>query len=61
MTRVAVEIRSGLTVSDVGESYLEHVEFVLEYKPTTLGDYRSIVGKQLNHGWRKAQPCRNGR
>jgi integrase len=40
-------VRSGLSVGEVGETYLEHVEFVLERKQTTLGDYRSIVRKHL--------------
>jgi len=40
-------VRSGLSIGEVGETYLEHVEFVLERKQTTLGDYRSIVRKHL--------------
>ena len=40
-------VRSGLSIGEVGETYLEHVEFVLERKQTTLGDYRSIVHKHL--------------
>jgi integrase len=37
-------IRSGLAIGNVGARYLEHLECVLERKPTTLGDYRSILG-----------------
>lgn len=36
-------VRSGLTVERAGRLYLEHLEHVLERKPSTLGDYRSIL------------------
>lgn len=36
-------IRSGLDIAAAGELYLEHLEHVLERKPSTLGDYRSIL------------------
>jgi hypothetical protein len=36
-------VRSGLTVESAGRLYLEHLEHVLERKPSTLGDYRSIL------------------
>jgi integrase len=36
-------VRSGLTVESLGQLYLEHLEHVLERKPSTLGDYRSIL------------------
>jgi len=36
-------VRSGLTLAAAGRLYLEHLEHVLERKPTTLGDYRSIL------------------
>lgn len=40
-------IRSGLTVADAGRLYLEHLEHVLERKPTTLGDYRSMLRRHI--------------
>jgi integrase len=40
-------VRSGLTVADAGRLYLEHLEHVLERKPTTLGDYRSILRRHV--------------
>jgi integrase len=36
-------VRSGLTIAEAGQRYLEHLEHVLERKPSTLGDYRSIL------------------
>jgi len=36
-------VRSGHTLEEVGNLYLEHLEHVLERKPSTLGDYRSIL------------------
>jgi integrase len=36
-------VRSGLTIETAGELYVEHLEHVLERKPSTLGDYRSIL------------------
>lgn len=36
-------VRTGLTVGMAGDIYVEHLEHVLERKPSTLGDYRSIL------------------
>jgi integrase len=36
-------IRSDLTIESAGRLYLEHLEHVMERKPSTLGDYRSIL------------------
>ncbi len=36
-------VRSGLAITAAGKLYLEHLEHVLERKPSTLGDYRSIL------------------
>jgi integrase len=36
-------VRTGLTIASAGKLYLEHLEHVLERKPSTLGDYRSIL------------------
>jgi integrase len=36
-------VRTGLTIETAGGLYLEHLEHVLERKPSTLGDYRSIL------------------
>ena len=47
-------VRSGLTIAEAGRLYLEHLEHVLERKPTTLGDYRSILR-------RHAEPFFGGR
>jgi len=38
-----VTIRSGLTVGEVGDRYLVHLETVMERKPTTISDYRSML------------------
>jgi integrase len=40
-------IRSRVTVGDLATRYMEHLEQVLERKPTTLGDYRSMLGKHI--------------
>lgn len=40
-------VRSRLSLEDAGERYLEHVEHVLERKPTTVSDYRSILTAHL--------------
>ena len=40
-------LRSRLTVTTAAQRYLEHLENVLERKPTTLGDYRSMLNKHL--------------
>jgi integrase len=42
------EVRSAppgehLTLEEVGERYIRHVEVVLERKPTTVSDYRSML------------------
>ena len=36
-------VRTGLAIAAAGRLYLEHLEHVLERKPSTLGDYRSIL------------------
>jgi integrase len=36
-------VRSGLTVGEVGERYVTHLETVMERKPTTIIDYRSML------------------
>jgi len=36
-------VRTGLTIETAGDIYVEHLEHVLERKPSTLGDYRSIL------------------
>jgi integrase len=41
-------VRSGMSIADLGERYLDHLEHVMERKPTTLGDYRSMLGKHLS-------------
>ena len=40
-------VRSRLTVEAATERYLDHLENVLERKPTTIGDYRSMKRKHL--------------
>lgn len=48
--RIEIErpvVRSRLTVEAAGKRYLDHLEHVLERKPTTLGDYRSILGRHI--------------
>jgi integrase len=40
-------VRSGLTIQSAGERYLNHLELVLERKPTTLGDYRSMMRRHI--------------
>jgi integrase len=40
-------LRSRLTIAVAAERYLEHLEHVLERKPTTLGDYRSMLHKHV--------------
>lgn len=40
-------IRSRLTVGETGRRYLEHLEHVLERKPSTLGGYRSMLGRHV--------------
>jgi len=52
MRRKMQEVRSAppgehLSVEDVGERYIRHVEVVLERKPTTVSDYRSILRRHL--------------
>lgn len=39
--------RSGLTIGSAGDLYLEYLEHVLERKPSTLGDYRSMLNAHL--------------
>jgi len=46
-TRVAPAAYERLTVGEVGERYLRHVEHVLERKPTTVADYGSILRRHL--------------
>jgi integrase len=45
--RVASASYERLTVEEVGERYLRHVEHVLERKPTTVADYGSILRRHL--------------
>jgi integrase len=40
-------IRSRLTVAALGKLYLEHLEHVLERKPSTVGGYRSILHRHI--------------
>ena len=40
-------IRSRLAVASAGEHYIEHLEHVLERKPTTIGDYRSMLRRHI--------------
>ncbi|HET6571149.1 MAG TPA: tyrosine-type recombinase/integrase [Solirubrobacterales bacterium] len=40
-------IRSRLTVAALGKLYLEHLEHVLERKPSTVGGYRSILRRHI--------------
>lgn len=42
-----IVVRSGMTVAEVGGRYVDHLEGVLERKPTTVGDYRSMMNKHL--------------
>lgn len=39
--------RSRMTIEQVGAEYLEHLEHVLERKPTTLSDYRYMLDRHL--------------
>ena len=40
-------IRSRLTVAATGKLYLEHLEHVLERKPSTIGGYRSMLRRHI--------------
>jgi integrase len=40
-------VRSGLTIESAAERYLDHLELVLERKPTTIGDYRSMLRRHV--------------
>lgn len=40
-------VRSRLTVEALGQRYLAHLEHELERKPTTLGDYRSMLKRHV--------------
>lgn len=40
-------VRSGLTIKSAAERYLNHLELVLERKPTTIGDYRSMLRRHI--------------
>lgn len=40
-------VRSRLTVEALGQRYLAHLEHELERKPTTLGDYRSMLRRHV--------------
>ncbi len=40
-------VRSGLTLGEVGDRYVAHLETVLERKPTTISDYRSMLKAHL--------------
>ncbi|HWA54572.1 MAG TPA: site-specific integrase, partial [Solirubrobacterales bacterium] len=40
-------IRSRLTVEATGKLYLEHLEHVLERKPSTVGGYRSMLSRHI--------------
>jgi integrase len=40
-------LRSRLTIEGAGRLYLEHLEHVLERKPTTLSDYRSMLRRHI--------------
>jgi integrase len=42
-----IVVGSRLSLSDVAQRYLEHLEHVLERKATTLGDYRSMLHKHI--------------
>lgn len=39
--------RSRMTIEQAGAHYLEHLEYVLERKQTTLADYRYMLGRHL--------------
>jgi integrase len=41
-------VRARLTLGRAGEIYLEHLEHVLERKPTTVADYRSMLRTHLD-------------
>lgn len=41
-------MRASVTVEQAGHQYLEHLEHVLERKPSTLADYRSMLGRHLD-------------
>jgi hypothetical protein len=52
LRRLIQEVRSAppgehLTLEEAGERYIRHVEVVLERKPTTVSDYRSILRRHL--------------
>ena len=52
LRRLMQEVRTApvfefLTVEEVGERYLRHVEHVLERKPTTVADYGSILRRHI--------------
>jgi integrase len=36
-------VRSGMSVGEVGDRYVAHLETVMERKPTTIADYRSML------------------
>lgn len=40
-------IRSRVVIEQAGERYLEHLEHVLERKPTTVSDYRYMLGRHM--------------
>ncbi|MGH7718977.1 MAG: tyrosine-type recombinase/integrase [Gemmatimonadaceae bacterium] len=40
-------VRSRLTIEIAGERYLDHLEHVLERKPTTVSDYRYMLGRHF--------------
>ncbi len=40
-------VRSGLAVKDAARLYMEHLEHVLERKPSTVGNYRSMLHRHL--------------
>jgi integrase len=42
-----VVVRSGLTIGEVGERYVTHLETVMERKPTTISDYRSMLSAHI--------------
>ncbi len=40
-------VRSRLTVAAAGAFYVEHLEHVMERKPTTIGDYQSMLRRHI--------------
>jgi integrase len=40
--------RSGMSVGEVGDRYVTHLETVMERKPTTISDYRSMLRAHIS-------------